>query len=211
MEYSEIFSGLDADLSPEDPSINGDFAEQLRRIRTGDIDAAAQLVKRFEPELRIIARVKLNDPRLRRLVDSMDICQSILGNFFVRASAGQFDLTSPDQLRRLLYTMIRNKVTDHARRQKAVRRDMGRIIEQEVDSLRLAKVEDTPSQIVSAKELVEKVRQRLTVDELAIVERRMIGQEWDSIAVELGASPEAIRKKMTRAIDRVVKAIGLDD
>ncbi len=109
------------------------FQTMIRQVRTGDADAAASLVKQYESELRIIARVKLNDPRMRRVFDSMDICQSILANFFVRASAGQFEIDTPEQLIKLLATMVRNKVTDHARRQNADRRDMGRTADVQID------------------------------------------------------------------------------
>jgi hypothetical protein len=34
--------------------------------------------------------LKLTDPRQRRLIDTSDICQSVLAIFFVRAAAGQW-------------------------------------------------------------------------------------------------------------------------
>lgn len=187
------------------------FQSLIRRARKGEADAAAELVRTYESDLRILARVKLNDPRLRRVCDSMDICQSVLGNFFVRVSAGQFDLESPDQLLKLLSTMIRNKVTDVARRQTAERRNQGRILATPVDEFDLHGANDTPSQIVSAREMAEAAQQKFAPDERTIVQRRADGQNWDDIARELGGTPEALRKKMTRAMDRVAKELGLDD
>jgi hypothetical protein len=35
-----------------------------------------------DPAIRRVVRVRLQDRQLRRLLDSMDICQSVLGNFF---------------------------------------------------------------------------------------------------------------------------------
>src|SRR5262245_31987749 len=81
----------------EDPS----FQDLLRRVRQRDEQAAAELVRRYEPTIRLAVRVRLTDPRLRRLLDSVDICQSILANFFVRAAAGQFDLERSEQLVKL--------------------------------------------------------------------------------------------------------------
>ncbi len=188
-----------------------DFARLIRLVRGGDADAAAKLLQQFEPELRIIARAKLNDPQLRRLVDSMDICQSILGNFFFRASAGQFDIESPAQLQQLLAVMIRNKVTDHARRQKAVRRDVGRLLNHPVEDVPLANSGDTPSHMVAAKELASAAKKQFTPDELAIIERRIGGASWDEIASELELSPDAVRKQMKRATDRVAKSLGIDE
>src|SRR5215470_12252069 len=45
------------------------FAEFLARIRTGDESAAVELVRRYEPALRLEIRMKLRDPRLRRLLE----------------------------------------------------------------------------------------------------------------------------------------------
>ena len=39
-----------------------DFADLLRRVRAGDAQAAARLVKQFEPEIRRYVRVRLTDP-----------------------------------------------------------------------------------------------------------------------------------------------------
>jgi hypothetical protein len=64
------------------------FAELLRRVRSGDQEAATALVRQFEPEIRRVVRLRLTDPRMRRVIDSADICQSVLANFFVRAAAG---------------------------------------------------------------------------------------------------------------------------
>src|SRR6516164_3751579 len=90
------------------------FAELIRRVRARDADAAAEVVRRYEPEIRRAVRVRLTDPGLRRVLDSMDICQSVLGNFFVRAAAGQFDLDRPEQLIKLLARMARNRLTNEA-------------------------------------------------------------------------------------------------
>src|SRR5262245_9863811 len=99
----------------------------LRRIRQGDGAAAAELVRLYEPEIRRAVHVRLTDPRLRRVLDSLDVCQSVLAAFFVRAAAGQYDLHDPGRLLRLLTAMARNKVLDHARRQQAQRRDQRRV------------------------------------------------------------------------------------
>ena len=68
------------------------FTDLIQRVRAGDEKAATELVRRYEPAIRVAVRVRLTDPGLRRFLDSMDICQSVLANFFVRAAAGQFDL-----------------------------------------------------------------------------------------------------------------------
>src|SRR5204862_4770208 len=93
------------------------FADFIRRIRAGDGEAAAELVRRYEPLVRREVRLHLEDRRLARLFDADDVCQSVLARFFIRAAGGQYDLDQPDQLPRLLARMARNKLASAARRQ----------------------------------------------------------------------------------------------
>jgi DNA-directed RNA polymerase specialized sigma24 family protein len=184
----------------------------LRRIRSGDADAAAELVRRYEPEIRRAIRVKLTDPRLRRVLDSVDVCQSVLGNFFVRAAAGQFELDNPRQLLGLLVTMARNKVLDHARRQQADRRDQRRLDAGAAGGLeQVADGGPGPGSIVAGRELLEEVRRRLSDEERELAEERAQGRDWAAIAADRGGSAEALRKKLARALDRVARQMGLEE
>ena len=98
-----------------------DFQDLIRRICAGDEAAASELVRTYEPAIRCAARVRLSDSRCCRLFDSMDICQSVLGSFFVRAALGQYELERPEQLLGLLVDMSRKKLVDRAREQGAAR------------------------------------------------------------------------------------------
>jgi len=71
------------------------FADLLKRVRGGDSDAASELVRIYESAIRVAVRTRLSDPKLRRQFDSMDVCQSVLASFFLRAAAGQYDLHDP--------------------------------------------------------------------------------------------------------------------
>src|ERR1700736_4210985 len=92
------------------------FADFMHRVRAGDQQAAAELVRRYESEIRREVRLRLSDPRLNRALDSMDLCQSVLGSFFVRVALGQYDLDNPRQLLKLLMGMARNKLAFQVRK-----------------------------------------------------------------------------------------------
>src|SRR4051794_37199199 len=104
-----------------------DFRELIVRVRAGDEQAAAELVSLYEPLIRREVRLRLEDRRLTRAFDSVDLCQSVLASFFVRAAAGQYDLDEPGQLAGLLVKMARNKLASHARHQNRQRRDQRRV------------------------------------------------------------------------------------
>jgi len=189
------------------------FRELMRRVRAGDQDAAAELVRRYEPAIRREVRVRLTDRRMRRVLDSADICQSVLGNFFARAALGQFDLQEPRQLLRLLVTMARNKVIYWARKTYAPNRDKRR--EQSIEwavqtGMEPQSPDVSPSENVAGAELLEEFRSRLSAEERQIAEQRAAGREWAAIAAERGSSPEALRKRMERAFDRVAQELGLE-
>ena len=86
------------------------FEELIRRVRAGDPGAAAELVRNYEPAIRRAVRFRLADARLGSLLESMDICQSVLASFFVRVATGQYELETPEQLLKLLTAMARNKL-----------------------------------------------------------------------------------------------------
>jgi len=188
------------------------FAKLMERVRRGDADAATELVQRYEPEIRRAVRLRLNDPRLRRVLDSMTVCQSVLANFFVRAAAGQFELDEPEQLLKLLVVMARNKVRDQASYLQAARRDQRRLQTDEAgDPNALTAGEASPSRVVAGRDLLEAVRQALTPEERYLADQRALGREWADLAAERGEKADALRKRLGRALDRVARQLGLDE
>jgi RNA polymerase sigma factor (sigma-70 family) len=192
-------------------SENHSFQELLQRVRAGDQEAARELVQSYESAIRRVVRFRLADSRLARVFDSMDICQSVLASFFVRAAAGQYDLAEPEQLVKLLAAMARNKLAMQARAQQRQRRDHRRVKADGLDDKLIASAEPTPSAIVSGKELLAEADRLMSPAERELVELRKDGLEWDAIAEKLGGSAEALRKKLTRAVDRVAQQLHLDD
>jgi RNA polymerase sigma-70 factor (ECF subfamily) len=186
------------------------FRDLIRRVRGGDNRAAEELVRQYEKVIRLEVRCRLSDPRLRRVFDSMDVCQAVLGSFFVRAAAGQYDLERPEQLVHLLKAMARRKLAFQARLQRAARRDVRRVEAPEHDGWDGAGPDPTPSRVVVGKDLLEQVQRRLTVEERQLAERRAQGREWADIAAELGGTPAARRKQLSRAMDRVAQELGLE-
>lgn len=186
------------------------FQELIARVRAGDDAAAREVVRLYEPAIRRTVRIRLADPRLRRLLDSMDVCQSVFGSFFVRAALGQYDLEDPQQLLRLLLNMSRKKLIDHERRERAARRDFRRIEASGAAERELPAAGDSPSQQVALGELVRELRKRLSPEERDLAEQRQQGREWADIAAERGASAEALRKQLNRAVERAAAELGIE-
>jgi RNA polymerase sigma-70 factor (ECF subfamily) len=188
------------------------FADFLGRIRAGDEQAAAELIRRYEPFIRREVRMRLTDPTLYRLFDSVDICQSVLLSFFVRAAAGQYDLHEPEDLLNLLITMARNKLASQARKLRTRPADHHRVPAGSQEKLAAAiDLAPSPSQVVSARDLLREVLDRLTDEERRMADLRARGRTWPEITREVGGNAEARRKQLARALDRVTRQLGLDD
>jgi len=187
------------------------FAEFLRRVRAGDERAAVELVRRYEPALRLEIRLRLRDPTLRRLLEPDDLCQSVLKSFFVRAASGQYDLDSPTKLLALLRAMARNKVAKQARKHQALRRDLRRDVSLDMTAPPVAAVGPSPSRVAIGREILDAFRGRLTAEERRLADLRSQGCEWAEIARELGGTPQARRKQLDRAVDRAARELGLDE
>jgi RNA polymerase sigma-70 factor (ECF subfamily) len=186
------------------------FRRLIQRVRDGDAQAAAELLRQYEAELRRLVRVRLSDPRLRRTLDSMDICQSVLAQFFVRAAAGQFELNDPHDLMKLLVVMAKNKVLEKVRYLHARVRDVRREDAAGGEALRdAASAEGPPGEALANRELLDEVRRRLTPEERHLAEQRSQGRPWAELAAELGKTADALRKQHDRGIDRVVRELGL--
>lgn len=185
------------------------FRESIRRIRAGDEDAAAELVQKYEPLIRREVRLNLEDQRLRRTFDSLDITQSVLASFFLRAAVGEYDLDSPHQLVALLVRMTRNKLASAARKQYQDCRDVRKTDFADSDLDQLAADDSTASARLSNEERLQALRGELTTEELRIAQLRGDGLSWQEIADRLGGQAQARRMQLTRGVQRAGKKLGL--
>jgi RNA polymerase sigma-70 factor (ECF subfamily) len=187
------------------------FADFVQRIRAGDGAAAAELVRQYESAIRLEVRLRLRDPALRRRFDSMDVCQSVLATFFVRAAAGQYDLDRPEGLRHLLVAIAMNKLGGQIRRHRAQRRDSRKAVPLDAGQCTVAAPGPNPSEVVAGKELLDRVRDQLSPEERQLSELRQQGHSWSAVAEMMGGTPNGRRMQFERALRRVASALGLEE
>lgn len=194
---------------PDDVQEFGGF---MNRIRRGDAAAAEELVRRYEPLIRREVRFQLRDRRLSRLFDSMDVCQSVMASFFIRAAAGQYDLRNRAQLVSLLVEMAQHKLASVVRRQYRQRRDVRRLSRVPADAAdRVPAAGPEPGDIVAGEELLQRFRACLSAEERQLADWRSQGVPWAEIAVRLGGTPGSRRLQLLRAVDRATRALGLEE
>ncbi len=186
------------------------FGELLHRVRLGETAAAEALVRRYESAIRIAVRTRLLDPALRQHFDSVDICQSVLASFFLRAATGQFDLEDSAQLVALLSKMAQNKLAMHARRHLRARRDLRRVVSLAESSIDSPSSEPQPDQVAIGRETLDRAYAMMDPQVRDIADRRVDGDGWDDIAMQLGGTAEGRRKQYHRAIERIAVTLKLD-
>ena len=188
-----------------------DFSDFISRIRGGDQRAAAELVARYEPVIRREIRMQLGDQKLISAFDSMDICQSVLASFFVRTAAGQYQIDSGAQLVRLLVNMAHNKLVSAARREFMQKRDVRRRAAPARSAIEsVADKRPSPAEEIDRRDLLDRIYDRLTPEELCISRLRTSGAAWDEIAAEMGGTAQSRRMQFSRALERVADTLGLD-
>jgi hypothetical protein len=62
------------------------FDSPAARATNMEAPSFADLVRRYEQAIRRAVRMRLTDTRLSRTLESIDVCQSVFFNFFVRAA-----------------------------------------------------------------------------------------------------------------------------
>jgi len=179
------------------------FQDLIARVRSGEEEAARELVIHFETLIRREVRVRLIDRELLRVLDSMDIAQSVFKSFFNRAGAGHFDLETPEQLAGLLISMARIKLAFQRRKHHALRRDIRLTNATRVEEMEIISLRPGPSQLASEGDLREAVLLRFGHEEREVFGMRAEGWEWAEIAARLGGSAQSRRMQLARAVLRV--------
>ena len=179
------------------------FHHLVVRVRAGDQDAATELAKMFEPfivrDVRFAMRKRRDFGRIRPRLGSSDVCQSVFKSLFAGLKEGRFELNRPDQLERLLRVMSRFKIATEGRRLSVILREVidGDSPPDQTDS------GPSPEKPIDDQDLADNVVKHFSDDELELLHRRLEGETWPSIALQLGVSAESLRKKLARAIERV--------
>ena len=176
--------------------------ELLARLRAGDEQAAAEVFGRFAHRLVGLARQQL-PKALRGKEDPEDAVQSALKSFYMRYAAGQYELTSWDDLWGLLTRITAHKCGHRLARFQAARRDVRREVSAPAadDSNRPWEIlarEPTPEQALLLAELLEELHRPLGERDRAILTLRLQGEEVATICAQLQCSERTVFRVLGR-------------
>jgi RNA polymerase sigma-70 factor (ECF subfamily) len=175
------------------------FVALAQRLRAGDQDAAAQVVRRFTGRLIALARAEL-DARIRAKVDPEDVVQSAYRSFFTRCDAGPFDCATWDELWSLLALITLRKCFNRLAYFRAQCRDVASEVvpgarEEEGEGLWQAiDREPTPPEAAILAETVEQLLRGVDPDDRAIVELSLQGYSAQEVGARLGRAERTVRR-----------------
>ncbi len=182
------------------------FRDLLERVRARNDEACTELWQRYEPVVRVAVRLKLN-AKLRRLLDSSDVCQSVFKNFFRCVAERELHVETPAQLEQLLKAIVKNSVINHWEKLQAARRGGGRPVASITPDWEVQANQPGPEEEFERKELLEKIYRCWSAKERWLHEQRALDRSWADIASEAGDSPDALRVCLARVITRTAREL----
>lgn len=172
-------------------------------IRRGDFETALALIEHSDAQ----PSVPDDSPDF---ADSVDVCQSVLGGFLLRLSAGDYVLQSEDQLRARLLTIAKKKFSMLQRQEIASKRARRRTWSLE-DVPEIPNVVSQPAESnLELAELSSSVRMCLTDNEWQLLQLRKQGLSWNEIENQLHVGAVVLKKRLSRSLRRVSIQLGLD-
>lgn len=174
----------------------------MRRFRTGDATAAAQLHDRYARRLQGLAKKRL-DPALAARVDVEDIVQSALGSFFRKATAGLYRAPPSGELWQLLSAITRHKLNHARAKHLAAKRDARKTVAV-VDAAK-----DVAEQLAAELKMsIDDVVAEYSDIERRIVDLRIEGHEIEQIAVRVARSRRTVERVLQEFRNDLARAIG---
>jgi RNA polymerase sigma factor (sigma-70 family) len=186
------------------------FEHLLQRVRAGDDAATTELFRKYEADVKRVARAVMRVESVRRGADPSDIYQSVMASFFIRVALGQYDISRPDQLKALLTRMAKNKVADLGR-SPARRISVVPVSAPDRSGIDPADPAKGPASQIMWKELHQKVRERFTDAERVVSDLRLMGHSWEEVGTKLGERADTVRMRLERALKRIGRELNLEE
>lgn len=196
-------------MSPTPPAVN----HLLPAFRAGDPAAGDALLRRFEPWLKLMARLQL-ESRFQAKFDPSDVVQQAM--IEALKAAAQFRGTTEAEFAAWLRQILTHALAHEIRRYAGTaKRELAREIplEQELTQAsqqigdRLAATGTSPSQAVVKREqsvLLAEVLERLPEDfREVIILRNLEGLAHEDVARRMGRTSGAVRMLWVRALARL--------
>ena len=191
------------------------ISQLLSALKRGDAEGQQALCERYFQRLTQLARQRLERiGARRRAADEEDVVLSVFESLFRRAEQGQFpQLSSRDDLWRLLFTMVDRKSKNQVRHERADKRGSGRVAGESVFEkrsdgenspgieARAEAIEPTAAEIAELSDVIQVAFESLDPEYRQIAELRMQGYTVAEVAEQIDKSIATVERRL-----RVIRA-----
>jgi RNA polymerase sigma-70 factor (ECF subfamily) len=195
------------------PESADDFRVLVARVQLGDEDALLELTQRYEPEVRLAARVLLSR-FLRTHLDSVDLVQSVHHTLMLGLRHNKFALTTPQQLLGLAVTMVRRKIARHWRklqRQQHLDIHAAETCAGQDQRTCPSSTEADPARTAEYNDMLRHLCSQLDERDRRVIELRLQGYSTAEVARQLGLDADVLRVRLSRLRRRLRESNVLTD
>lgn len=183
---------------------NPELSDFFAVLRDGDGQAVEELLRQLDPILRRLIHLRLIDGRLRHVLDTADIYQSLLKDFLSQKEAGPSRAGSLADFCAYLAAAVRYKIQTRVRKE---RRHTGGL----PDEWEPVSPEPAPEQHVQNQDLRQAIRSRLPERTRPLFDLKMQGLPWKAIAEQIGDDPDTLRMRFRRAVTTALCQLSHED
>jgi DNA-directed RNA polymerase specialized sigma24 family protein len=190
-----------------------ELQEFLQTLQSGDQRAVEEMLRRLDPFLRRAIRLRLIDGRLRRVMDTADVFESLLKDFLARPAAaanesgndpGDTPGNRPGGLQAYLAAAVHHKIRTKARKE---RHHAGSLpLEWEATDNHLC-----PDQELENRDFIDAIRSRLSHEDGALFDLKARGLTWPEIACRLGGTADGLRMRLNRALATILRELHVEN
>jgi RNA polymerase sigma-70 factor (ECF subfamily) len=177
-----------------------DLSALLARVRLGDEEALTELVRCYEAEVRLTARVLLGRA-MRASLDSVDLVQSVHRTLVEGLRQNKLAFSNPQQLLGLAVTLVRRKIAHHWRRlQRQHPLDAEALETGNLDQAVTFPTsgEPDPARQAEYNDAVEHLCNKLEDQDRRVVQLRLQGYSTAEVARRLGLDADVLRVRLSR-------------
>ncbi len=164
------------------------------RIRSGHVDAATDLYRRYARRIRALATKQIGK-KLGERLEPEEIVQSVFRTFFRRLSQGHYNVPDGEEIWGLFLVIALNKVRSAARFHSAARRDVNRTESLPADSSVAQRDEED---LTTLRQVVNDLLEGLPESHQQIVTLRVEGYTVAEIAEAAGLSKRTTERVLQK-------------
>lgn len=188
----------------DNADLDAELNALLERASTGEESAIAEMIRRFEPEIRLIARRQLSAP-LRPYVDSMDLVQAVHQDLLMGLRGGRFEFSTKGHLFAFATLLVRRKSAHLWRKHRRQQRQSGARPAPDglADVILTLQDNDDPGFHAGQRDEIEFVLDQLDPDDRELITLRLEGYSTAEVARQLGLNPDVTRVRLSRLRQRL--------